>query len=91
MGRRLSFFISVVLNTLSHEFSVMMDDIFEVLELENYKKESRKKTLKMLTEKIDLSAFMKWFFENYPDSLQKYDFMNKQKSFVQSYLWQERN
>jgi len=78
-------------NYLSHEFSVMMDDIIEVLASGKYKKESREKILKMLTEKIDLSAFMKWLFENYPGSLQEYDSMNKQKSFVQSCLWQERN
>lgn len=77
-------------NYLSDEFSVMMDDIIEVLSSGKYKNESREKILKMLTEKIDLSAFMKWFFENYPHSLQFDDYMKTQNSFVKSYLWKEK-
>ena len=77
-------------NYLSDEFPFMMDDIIEVLDSGKCKKKSSEKILKMLAEKIDLSAFMEWFFENYPDSLNLDDFEKTQNCFVQSHLWQEK-
>lgn len=41
----------------------------ELAQLPDIKKEWRKKREKLLREKIDITAFMVWFLENYPDSL----------------------
>lgn len=40
----------------------------ELLENPNLKKEWHKKREKLLNEKIDVTAFMTWFIENYPES-----------------------
>jgi predicted glycosyltransferase len=43
--------------------------IQEILNTPNLKEEWRNRRQKMLSEKIDVAAFMLWFFENYPDSV----------------------
>lgn len=40
----------------------------ELLKTESIKREWKEKTQKMLSEKIDVTAFMVWFIENYPKS-----------------------
>jgi len=40
----------------------------ELFQNSNLKQESQKRRQKMLSEKIDVSAFMVWFVENYPQS-----------------------
>lgn len=40
----------------------------ELLHTSNLKEEWQKRREKMLSEKIDVTAFMVWFIENYPDS-----------------------
>jgi predicted glycosyltransferase len=40
----------------------------ELLQLPNLKQEWQKRRQKMLSEKIDVTAFMVWFIENYPES-----------------------
>lgn len=43
----------------------------DLLDRQGIKEEWEKKRLKMLSEKIDLTALMIWFFENYPQSREK--------------------
>ncbi len=42
----------------------------ELLSIPDIKQEWQKRRQKMLTEKIDVTAFMVWFVENYPESVQ---------------------
>jgi len=49
-----------------------LEKAFELLESENTKREWRKKRREMLKEKIDVTAFMTNFIENYPESFYKY-------------------
>jgi hypothetical protein len=35
----------------------------------NLKEEWQKRRMKMLADKIDVTAFMVWFIENYPESV----------------------
>jgi predicted glycosyltransferase len=42
---------------------------FELLKTLNMKQEWQQHRQKMLSEKIDVTAFMVWFVENYPDSV----------------------
>jgi len=46
----------------------MMAKIKELLLTHNLKQEWQKRRQKMLSDKIDVTAFMVWFVENYPDS-----------------------
>jgi predicted glycosyltransferase len=39
-----------------------------LLKMQNIKKECQKRRQRMLADKIDVTAFMVWFVENYPDS-----------------------
>jgi len=41
----------------------------ELLQQPNLKKEWKEKSEKMLAEKIDVTAFLVWFVENYPESV----------------------
>ena len=44
--------------------------IEELLVMPNLKEEWQKRRLKMLSEKIDVTSFMVWFIENYPESVE---------------------
>ncbi|AFL95034.1 hypothetical protein CL1_0829 [Thermococcus cleftensis] len=44
----------------------------ELVQVENLKKEWQKKRKKLLEEKIDITSFMVWFLENYPESMEKF-------------------
>ena len=46
----------------------VLDKALELLNTPNLKQEWQKRREKMLSEKIDVSAFMVWFIENYPES-----------------------
>ena len=48
----------------------MFAKIEELLSIPNLKEEWRKRRLKMLADKIDVTAFFTWFIENYPHSAQ---------------------
>ena len=48
-----------------------LERAFELLESDNLKKEWQKKRRKLLNEKIDVTKFMTWFIENYPESFEK--------------------
>lgn len=43
----------------------------ELLKTPGIKEEWQKRKIKMLKDKIDVTAFLVWFFENYPNSLEK--------------------
>ena len=49
-----------------------VEKAFELLGNENIKEEWRQKRMKMLSEKIDVTAWMTNFIENYPESFYKY-------------------
>jgi len=49
-----------------------LNKALEILQDENAKKEMRKKREKLLREKIDVTAFMTDFIENYPESFYEY-------------------
>jgi len=46
----------------------VIDKVKELLANTNLKEEFKKRRLKMLDDKIDVTAFMVWFVENYPNS-----------------------
>lgn len=47
----------------------MLNKVQELLNMVDIKEEFQKRRQKMLSEKIDVAAFMTWFIENYPDSV----------------------
>jgi uncharacterized protein len=47
----------------------LLEKIDELLSFPNIKEEWQKRRMKMLSEKIDVTAFMVWFIENYPASV----------------------
>ncbi len=47
----------------------LYEKIEELIKIPNIKKEWQRRRQKMLNDKIDVTAFMVWFFENYPESL----------------------
>ena len=55
------------IKTTEPEF--LFDKIEELLSIKDLKKEWEKRRHKMLSEKIDFTAFMIWLFENYPESI----------------------
>lgn len=54
---------------LPEEFDMMSEKMDELLALPDLKSEWQKRRQKMLDEKIDVTAFMVWFVENYPESV----------------------
>lgn len=53
-------------------FDDMYKKIEELLKVDNIKDEFRKRRQRMLEDKIDLSRFMIWLFENFPKSAEEY-------------------
>ena len=51
------------------QFDQMMLKIEELLEMPNLKQEWQERRKKMLSDKIDVTAFMVWFVESYPESV----------------------
>ena len=51
------------------EPEILLTKVEELLNTPNLKEEFQERRLKMLSEKIDVSAFMVWFVENYPQSV----------------------
>jgi hypothetical protein len=47
----------------------LLDKIDELLAIPDLKEEWQRRRQKMLADKIDVTAFMVWFIENYPDSV----------------------
>jgi uncharacterized protein len=53
---------------LPEDFNKMLSKIDEFLTMPNLKVEWQRRQKKMLSEKIDVTAFLLWFVENYPES-----------------------
>jgi predicted glycosyltransferase len=53
----------------TNQVEEMIAKIKELLSFPNLKQEFQKRREKMLSEKIDVMAFMVWFIENYPESV----------------------
>ena len=49
-------------------FDKLLEKLEELLSNPNLKDEWQEKRKKLLSEKIDVSAFFTWFIENYPES-----------------------
>ena len=47
----------------------LFEKIEEWLAISNYEKKFQKRRHKMLADKIDVTAFLVWFIENYPKSV----------------------
>jgi predicted glycosyltransferase len=54
---------------LPEDFKKMLSKIDELLAMPDLKAEWQKRRQKMLSEKIDVTAFLVWFVENYPESV----------------------
>jgi uncharacterized protein len=54
---------------LPENFEQMLSKIDELLALKNLREEWQKRKMKMLEEKMDVTAFLVWFIENYPDGV----------------------
>jgi uncharacterized protein len=54
------------------DFNKMYAKLEEVISKKNFKKGFQQKREDMLSDKIDLSKFMIWLFENYPNSISEY-------------------
>jgi len=61
----------------------VLEKIIELVRTENLAETCRAKRLKMLSEKIDVTAFLVWFVENYPDSA---DVMKKLPDFDKRFI-----
>ena len=55
----------------SHEPEKLYAKIEELLVMPNLREEFQKRRKKMLSEKIDVTAFLTWFIENYPQSAEQ--------------------
>jgi len=53
-----------------NQFDEMISKIEELLKMPNLKKKWQKRRQIMLSDKIDVTTFMVWFLENYPESAQ---------------------
>jgi predicted glycosyltransferase len=51
------------------EFDLMLDKINELLNLEDLKNEWNTRKIRMLNDKIDVTAFWSWLIDNYPQSI----------------------
>jgi uncharacterized protein len=58
-------------NYAPSDFNEMYSKIESLLKISNYKKEFQINRTIMLKDKIDLSSFMNWLFENFPTSMQE--------------------
>ena len=54
---------------LPEHFEKMVDKIKEILRIQNLKQEWQHRRQKMLADKIDVTGFLVWFIENYPQSV----------------------
>ena len=52
-----------------NQFKLMLEKIVELLSINDLKAEWQRRRIKMLEDKIDVTAFMVWFVKNYPDSV----------------------
>lgn len=59
-------------NYVPKDFEQMYQKLVEVVSKKDIKNEFELRRKKMLSEKIDLSEFMIWLFENYPNSIAEY-------------------
>jgi uncharacterized protein len=54
------------------DFSKVISKATDLLQRNDLKEEWASKRSRLLREKIDLTSFLKWFFENYPESVEVY-------------------
>lgn len=59
-------------NYLPKDFDKMLEKIRYILLLDNLKESFKNKRQIMINEKIDLTSFMIWLFENFPNSIIEY-------------------
>jgi uncharacterized protein len=64
---------------LPGDFDKMLAKIGELLSAPNLKTEWQKRRQKMLNDKIDVTSFLVWFVENYPNSVTT---LKEQKDFI---------
>ena len=69
-------------NYYTKDFDKMYDKLEHIISHKNIKEEFSKKREKMLSEKINLSEFMIWLFENYPMSIKK---IEKEPNFINEF------
>ncbi len=55
----------------SHEPEKLYAKVQELLSMPNLREEFQKRRQKMLADKIDVTAFLTWFVENYPNSVKQ--------------------
>ncbi len=67
---------------LPENFSQLIIKLNEMLAMPNLNEEWQKRRHKMLNDKIDVTAFMVWFIENYPSSL---DQINESPTFWEQF------
>lgn len=60
-------------NYRTTDFNHMVNDISELLKQGDFKQVFNKRREKLLNEKIDLSSFMIWLFENFPQSVNEFN------------------
>lgn len=51
------------------DFPSLLNKVEELLRMEDLKEEWQRRRQKMLADKIDVTAFLVWFIENYPESV----------------------
>lgn len=62
-------FIKLGLMNIYTDFNLAMDKAENILKTNNFKANSREKAKIFIKDRIDLSAFLIWFIEDYPQSL----------------------
>ena len=67
----------IIFNYKVNEFNLLLKDIKNDLDSPNFKKDFKSRIDNVLKEKIDLSAFMIWLFENFPNSINHLRHNNK--------------
>jgi len=69
------------------EADQFLNKIYELLNMENLSEVYSKKRYKMLSEMVDLSDFLIWLFENYPQSKDEYfNNPNIQNRFIYNFI-----
>lgn len=65
------------------EFSSLLKDLKSSLEGDDFSTQIKENQKKMLSEKVDLTSFMIWLFENFPDSIKD---IEKNPNYQQKFI-----
>ena len=65
------------------EFSELLKDLESSLKGDDFSLKIKENQKKMLSEKVDLTSFMIWLLENYPDSIKT---IEKSPSYQQKFI-----